>query len=383
MTSRPTAFSYPIPHSTFIPISHESVTASGQTRKRKRTKSLATNPSDDILEEDEGDIEIDAAFATDGHENVGLRTPWTPINPPQAEPSDSALKDEAAPYDDFRTKHKHLATNLEQRIRNAGYGEDITDALPPSQPNSLQAKHVDNVNTILHLCILKRDWARAKRAFALLLQSDREHNMKNLRLRKIWKLGVEILGWEGVDEAQAEDSTINAGDGGTVVKRDYSKVVEYMNRLIIMYPHYKHHVVGKGVNATTILPILMHFEILALEEQMTNATVEDVASVASQVISGIEGVTDRIKTLQETPPWVDMVELWKLRGQLYLWAAELSKRYLEDEKGYVKQRVLGHRLGQRMKGKGMTGWDEFVFEDGHDESENEGESSLDDVQVVI
>ncbi|KAF3906603.1 hypothetical protein ABW20_dc0108826 [Dactylellina cionopaga] len=377
MTSKP-VFSYPVPHSTFIPISYESITTSGQTRKRKRTKSLATNPSDIQEEEDEDEAEDSAQDENkDTSQNAdgglrGLASPdrmpttasWTPTNPRAihlpALTTDADDKDDHAFDDDSMSdgKSKALGRSLEHRIRNAGYADDIVQALPPLQPTSLQAKHMNHVNTILHICLLRRDWKRAKRAFRLLLLSDSETDVKNLRLKRIWKLGVEILSWES--EQQAQDTDANT----TPTNTNYTKAMEYMNRLVIMYPHYKHYVVGKGVNATTILPILMHFEILALHEKLSTALTSGETNVIVEVISGTEAVTERLQTLQETPPWVDMADLWKLRGQLNNWAADLSLRLLNDDAGYTKYRILSHAVARKMKERGISGWEEFMFEYG-------------------
>ncbi|KAK6350895.1 hypothetical protein TWF718_004078 [Orbilia javanica] len=389
MTSKP-VFSYPVPHSTFIPLSYESVTASGQTRKRKRTKSLATNASDNLGEGEEEEHEQEQEQkqgkakgvqgpALGGGNDAGLRGLATPRDhAPTAATliasldnfDDEMLDDDDDDVDDdddiIDGKRNRLASNLEHRIRNAGYADDILERLPPVQPTSLQAKHLSNINTLLHLCIIRRDWERAKRAFRLLLLSDSETDVKNLRLKTIWKLGVEILSWEHQHLVDSENQRDTDGPGDTSAsKRSYAKAVEYMNRLIIMYPHYKHYVVGRGVNATTILPVLMHFEILALHEKLSTALKSGELDVILEVISGINAVTERLKTLQETPPWVDMESLWRLRGQLYFWAADLSLMLLNDEEGHVKYRIAGHKLSLKMKERGLSGWEEFLSE--HDE----------------
>ncbi|KAJ6262343.1 hypothetical protein Dda_3150 [Drechslerella dactyloides] len=375
MTSRP-AFSYPVPHSTFIPLSYESVTTSGRTLKRKRTKSLATNPdggdNDDAdgPDDDSGQLQHDEDEDATHLRGVGpAATPWTPTasRALQVPTLTRTPADETAEYAlDFDSiygeKRKVLGRTLEHRIRNAGYADDITEALPPTQPVSLQAKHIDHVNTILHVCLLRRDWERAKRAFRLLLLSDPERDTKNLRLKRIWKLGVEILSWE-VDHSVTEgDASSGSSD---FVKRDYTKVFEYINRLIIMYPHYRHYTVGKGVNATTMMPILLHFEVLTLQERLMAALIKGPDSLGeiAGVVSGIVAATDRLKTLQETPPWIDMADLWRLRGQLHIWAADLSSSLLLDDNGYMRHRISAHRVAQKMKERGIIGWEEFLFGD--------------------
>ncbi|KAF3919314.1 hypothetical protein ABW21_db0201486 [Orbilia brochopaga] len=379
MTSRP-PFSYPVPHSTFIPLSYESTTASSNALKRKRSKSLATNPDGDDGDEPDSDGDgqhdenADATHLRGPGERIShaLQIPSL-TRTPADETVEYALEFDSA----FGEKRKTLARNLDHRIRNAGYADDITEALPPVQPITLQAKHMDHVNTILHLCLLRRDWRRAKRAFKLLLMSDPERDTKNLRLRRIWKLGVEILSWE-VDHDQsaaARESTSSSGSSAndSVVKRDYTKVFEYINRLVIMYPHYRHYTIGKGVNATTIMPILLHFEVLDLQERLTAALAKGPDSVADVlgVITGIIAATDRLKGLQESPPWIDMAELWRLRGQLHIWAADLSASLLNDDKGYLRHRMLAHRVAWKMKERGLPGWEELTFGDQAIESDDE------------
>ncbi|EPS36929.1 hypothetical protein H072_9543 [Dactylellina haptotyla CBS 200.50] len=389
MTSQAAYFSYyPVPHSTFTPISHEPVSASGLTRKRKRTKSLLTNPEEEEEqeeEEDDGDHDAaqlrTAATSSGGDGLAPLPSLTTAANEAEEEEGEGDDDD-----DDDETsadhKRKALARNPEHRIRNAGYARDLLDALPPLQPSSLQAKHMNHVNTILHICLLRRDWKRAKRAFKLLLLSDSETDIRNLRLKRIWKIGVEVLSWDGVandskntlrraeEDEEKEEEEVEAATEKARPRRDYTKAVEYMNRLIIMYPHYKHYVVGKGVNATTILPIMMHFEVLALQDKLSTALKTGEETVVTEVISGITAVTDRLRTLQETPPWIDMVELWKLRGQLHIWAADLNLTLLNDEGAHLKCRITGHKVAQKMKERGVDGWQEFVF-DYHDDNDDD------------
>ncbi|EWC46207.1 hypothetical protein DRE_04585 [Drechslerella stenobrocha 248] len=282
----------------------------------------------------------------------------TPMNRDDEDDDDENEDYETA----FDGRRKTLGRALEHRIRNSGFADDIMEGVAPLQP---KAQHMNHVNTILHVCILRRDWARAKRAFKLLLRSDREQDVTHLRLKNIWKMGVEILSWETKERPALTGSPGTRADDCEEAPRDYTKVMEYMGRLVIMYPYYKHYVIGKGVNATTIMPILMHFEVLALQERLSIALANNDNQLAGilAVVSGILAATNRLKVLQETPPWIDMVDLWKLRGQLHIWAADLSARLLNDTKTHVRHRILAHRVARKMRERGLSGWEEFIFGD--------------------
>src|SRR4051812_10115136 len=109
MTSK-SAFTYPVPHSTFIPISHRSVspnTYNQSSRKRKRAKSSTTNIDEEENEDGEG---------------IELRTPspnglagWTSVNP--------HMRGSTTPNVDYgyestsEEQRKKLGSNFEQRIR--------------------------------------------------------------------------------------------------------------------------------------------------------------------------------------------------------------------------------------------------------------------------
>lgn len=78
-------------------------------------------------------------------------------------------------------------------MRHHRYGRNIQTLenhglfLPPRKQESLRARHLAILSAILHKSVMTRDWARAKRAFAMLIRSD------HIDLRKIWPLGSDIL----------------------------------------------------------------------------------------------------------------------------------------------------------------------------------------------
>ena len=59
----------------------------------------------------------------------------------------------------------------------------------PSESRSISTNVIENLTTILHLSLLRRDVKRAERAFAMLLRCERH----GVSLRTLWELGLEIL----------------------------------------------------------------------------------------------------------------------------------------------------------------------------------------------
>jgi len=87
-----------------------------------------------------------------------------------------------------------------------GPGEEVSFLLLPStsplKSRSIAAKRLQNLTTILNLSLLRRDYTRAERAFAMLLRCERH----GVSLRTLWELGLELLVRStGSDKVKAEE----------------------------------------------------------------------------------------------------------------------------------------------------------------------------------
>ncbi|EEB05669.1 RNA polymerase I transcription factor subunit Rrn11 [Schizosaccharomyces japonicus yFS275] len=87
--------------------------------------------------------------------------------------------------------------------------ESVQKELPalPAPPKSLRLQHIENLRTLLHLCLLRADYPRAFRAFSLLLRC------RSVDIRLLWKIGLELLN-----------------------ELEPSKAREYLQRLIARFP---------------------------------------------------------------------------------------------------------------------------------------------------
>ncbi|KAL2312980.1 RNA polymerase I-specific transcription initiation factor rrn11 [Schizosaccharomyces pombe] len=77
----------------------------------------------------------------------------------------------------------------------------------PLPSRRYKTRHIDALCSLMHLCLLRKDYPRASRAFSLLLRS------KSVDISKLWNIGLEIL-----NKVNPEASS------------------EYMERLIARYP---------------------------------------------------------------------------------------------------------------------------------------------------
>ena len=135
---------------------------------------------------------------------------------------------------DFRSRH------MTQMLESHGL------FLPPQPPASLRARHQAIMAVILHRSVMTRDWARAKRAFAMLIRSD------YIDIRKIWSLGSDILLMcppppeQTQTQTQTQTSRHYDNSAGpstgppphveSKTTQNQTQNIEYLRRLILEFP---------------------------------------------------------------------------------------------------------------------------------------------------
>ncbi|RPB21734.1 hypothetical protein L211DRAFT_840355 [Terfezia boudieri ATCC MYA-4762] len=250
--------------------------------------------------------------------------------------------------------------------------------LPPRKPPALRTRHEAILNTILHKSILTRDWARAKRAFGLIIRGDW------VDIRKIWMIGSDLL-LRSMEQHEGKDSQ------DRYLKQQYEfqkrktemQNIEYLRRLILQFPYLglrlgqtlpkgsdveftafaaekaepeqvkrqKQKDMGKMhyANAIQFWPVL----IAGLLGSSEYAAVEGEKGSNDNQNEGVRGfgdegeqqeengyylspsqdlfspthpqkIKEHLEEIMITPPWSDDVRLWCMRGMICLWLADLE-----------------------------------------------------------
>lgn len=109
--------------------------------------------------------------------------------------------------------------------------------LPPQKHESLRARHHAILSAILHKSVMTRDWARAKRAFAMLIRTE------NIDIRKIWPLGCDILLMCPPPEqaSRCNDNGVSPSTAlplhvETKTTQSHIQNIKYLRRLILQFP---------------------------------------------------------------------------------------------------------------------------------------------------
>lgn len=279
--------------------------------------------------------------------------------PPSAQPEQENLEGEEGEGDDEQS-----ADHIDMRSRRGGHTKRYNAILAshnlpisPALPYSLRAKHQAVMTAILHRSLLEGDYARASRAYGLLIRCT------EVDVRRIWGIGLEILLRRPEFEAQGEESAGNGEEAGGEIpigreskKRgknssiykpeNVSKALEFLNRLILFHPYnHRNHTQHFALGSSAKLPKLHKklkpqprpsvfefypalFNLLIKASPYSSNPQPSSSSPILEEIPDLhpDKIKEQIETLMMTPPWSNMVSLWLIRGMICNWIADLKRK---------------------------------------------------------
>ncbi|KAF2864461.1 hypothetical protein K470DRAFT_239480 [Piedraia hortae CBS 480.64] len=185
--------------------------------------------------------------------------------------------------------------------------EEFLDLNPPLLPPRLgiehrgqavlKRNHADKLMTILHICMLRQDWHRAFRAWALLLRLEIGGTGMDVREYGHWGIGAELL--------------IRTNE-----KEGFRQAQEYYNRFITRYPH---AIARKYlVSAVAFYPALFNMWISGAQRQFS----VDEHELGHKLQTALE-IAARMDEVMESPAYNKSLPLLKLRGMVGLWISDL------------------------------------------------------------
>ncbi|KAL8652882.1 MAG: hypothetical protein Q9210_002420 [Variospora velana] len=240
----------------------------------------------------------------------------------------------------------------------------VAAASGPSVGFGLRRQHYNVLTSLLHRCILEEDYARASRAWGMLLRSELGGHPFDIRVHDRWGIGAELLLYS--DSTLVGRKTIvtdfgsmqNEGtsiDEAKSIEKGLVKAKEYYERLILQFPYRKTS--PDSMSSLTFYPVLFSIWIHSIQLRYKLATHEmihdeeyrdgvepndDVRSdneppeprAATSVFDGIAAarrnavhdantVIERLEELLISPPSSDHSGLWKIKGMLLLWTSHL------------------------------------------------------------
>ncbi|KAI4110461.1 MAG: hypothetical protein LQ339_001326 [Xanthoria mediterranea] len=227
--------------------------------------------------------------------------------------------------------------------------EDGVEVVPKPKSSSdvgLRQQHYTVLTSLLHRCLMEKDYMRASRAWGILLRLEVHGHPLDIRAQERWGVGAELL-LNGNTNNEARPSLENL-----------MRAKDYYERLILQYPYRKHS--PEAVSSLTFYPVMFGLWIysiqsrykFAVEESAVRAKGDDdpeathisenepeesVSSTSSARTAvqteacriAVEQANEVVKKLGElliSPPYSDHSGLWKIQGMLYLWLSQLLDR---------------------------------------------------------
>ena len=220
---------------------------------------------------------------------------------------------------------------------------------------SLRRQHLAVLTTVLYRCMLEGDYVRAGRAWGMLLRADLDGDSVDLRTDGIWGLGAEILMFRDSQLANSHMQPPNDRRKHPIDKRylteliavhrmaplisrdGFAKAKDYYERLILQYPFRK--AASNAVSSLDFCPAMFGLWIYSVQEHarathkimreatgVTNQPKRDEkvhASIQKQSLEQISEINSRLDELLVSPPYSDCTKLWRLRGMVAVWEADL------------------------------------------------------------
>lgn len=218
----------------------------------------------------------------------------------------------------------------------------------------LRQHHLKSMTAVLHRCLSECDYIRAGRAWAMLLRAEQRGQSMDLRTHDRWGVGAEILMQRESHMAHNTPEHHTEAISDTNFKRKMKpeileKAKEYYDRVELQYPYHK-----AFPNASRVLKFsiaMFSLWIYTVKEWSSIASNEDIDEVDVEANDGVQSsfasdiernryqkreqvqkdtlksayeIAARLNRLLVSPPYSDNANLWKLRGETFLWIADLS-----------------------------------------------------------
>ena len=220
----------------------------------------------------------------------------------------------------------------------------------------LKQTHLATLYTLMHKCLLQVDHIRAARAMGMLLRTEISGEQIDLRSQNIWGMGAEMLlqskgqslrtlegHGEGQNEQSLETNTI------PLTREGFDQAKDFYERLILEFPYQKWRT--DKLSALHIYPVMFSQWIAFITDQETQAIAnlqgdsnasltldddsdafsedlasyrEELESIRKATLEKAREIANKMDEVMQTYPHSDDATMWRLRGDLHLWSADLS-----------------------------------------------------------
>lgn len=241
----------------------------------------------------------------------------------------------------------------------AEYGNPSSLRSRSSDATGLRKQHLAILVAVLHKCLLAGDYLRAGRAWGMLLRAELDGHSMDVRAYGRWGIGAEILLFRDTQLAQRQQNPEDDEEGapddqfadGQEKRLEHSiplfshegfnKARDYYERLILQYPYRK--VIPNAISSLDFYPAMFGLWVYAVqhkhksmlndseanhslsESHSTNGNGEMRLEVEHATFQSSSEIATQMDELLVSPPYSDNLQLWRLRGMVAMWMADLRR----------------------------------------------------------
>ena len=259
----------------------------------------------------------------------------------------------------------------------------LSSLTPPIYPpqsaayqGNLRLQHLAVLSSILHRCLLDRDYVRAGRAWGLIIREEFQGNPIDVRAEGRWGIGAEILLRRDrqLSEIALGSTRAVKNDPKTEIsklyftRKGFEAAKQYYERLVVQYPFRK--TAPDFTSSLHFYPAMFGLWVYVTQEE-SNAARQDIRNrqevppkeESDDAVSDLESsdgssqetqslvadiraielheaqkIAARMDEVLVSPPYSDSPELLELRGMVSLWIGDLFMSSLahrvEDTDGF-------------------------------------------------
>lgn len=232
-----------------------------------------------------------------------------------------------------------------------------------NRTSSMKVRHIKVLVALMHRCVREGDFARAGRAFGMLIRTTYADRTVDLRLRGLYGVGAEIL-LRQRSQAGAEATVPQPAHVWSVLHRPgfsregFEAAKAYYERLSQEYPYqdYRPHT----VSSLDFYPIMYGLWIILIQDQLrqslstiavdtspqsmnqkdVNAN-PDAVKAREVAVAEISAVEESLVDLMIAPPFTDDGYLKQLRSSLGRWRQNLEPPTLRNDDSVADVEISG------------------------------------------
>ncbi len=241
----------------------------------------------------------------------------------------------------------------------ARYGNLKSLRTRSSDSTGPRKQHLAVLVAVLHRCLLEGDYLRAGRAWGMLLRAESDGHSMDVRAHGRWGIGAEILLFRDAQLAPRQQAPVHDEGGASddqsadgqekrlenppslFSHEGFSKARDYYERLILQYPYRK--TIPNAISSLDFYPAMFGLWVYAVQHKhktmlndseanhsfsasdSTSANEEVRLEVEHATFQNASEIAIHMDELLVSPPYLDNLRLWRLRGMVALWMADLRR----------------------------------------------------------